>query len=704
MRNKWLFVGISACLVVMVLTEPTIWFIVLSVYWMIRLVVYRHRMVLLVSVGISLLLAGRVMFWSQNSVLTESQTQFVIVVSARDIQVDGERLRAIGLIQSEKVIVQIRLQSPQEKERWLHQVADVRLHVEGILESLPEVRNPNQFDYKEYMKHMHRLYWQVDVTRYRVIEESINWLAQWHSHIKHELPEMLRIWVESLVFARRDDVLHHSFSKIGLLYVVSSSGIHVGLTLSLLRSIGKRIGITNETLTTLNRIVACGLLALNPNSIGVQKYVAVLLLPRRWRYLDKLAIVAILLIFYRPYSVWTLGFQLSFLLPILAQLTNRNPFFMWLATIPIFSFHFFEFSILPLILAPVCYVLLKRVLLPMTWLVAISVCLIPDTWHHVYTWIDVLLTQLTNAVEWLAQWHVLRIVTGRQTVGHYVVLLCAVIAGAYYWQLKRKWRSVMCFSVIVACCIPLPQTRFVMMDVGQGNSFLIQDGYDTMLIDTGGYVQFSTKENWKTPEKSKNIAETVVMPTLKSLGIGDLDKLVLTHDDVDHTGGAKRLQEEMPVAHIIVGAGAKTPASQEVVEGAVVSVGRYTFQVLSPDQKGNGENDDSIVLYGRFGAYRWLFMADASMAIEKQLMDRYPQLIAEVLQVGHHGSDTSTSQMFIDKIQPKIALISVGENNRFNHPNQEVLARLKDKIIYRSDAHGAVIYDALKRRWFAYKK
>ncbi|MBR3661221.1 MAG: hypothetical protein IKN63_04930 [Bacilli bacterium] len=106
----------------------------------------------------------------------------------------------------------------------------------------------------------------------------------------------------------------------------------------------------------------------------------------------------------------------------------------------------------------------------------------------------------------------------------------------------------------------------------------------------------------------------------------------------------------------------------------------------------DNENDNSNVIYTELNGYRFMFMGDASITTEKEILDKYDLPDIDALKVGHHGSRTSSSKEFIDEINPKYSIISVGKNNRFRHPNKEVLNTLKDSKIYRTDENGSIMF------------
>ena len=106
----------------------------------------------------------------------------------------------------------------------------------------------------------------------------------------------------------------------------------------------------------------------------------------------------------------------------------------------------------------------------------------------------------------------------------------------------------------------------------------------------------------------------------------------------------------------------------------------------------DNENDNSNVIYTELDGYKFMFMGDASINAEKEILDKYNLPDIDVLKVGHHGSKTSSGKDFINEINPRYSIISVGKNNRYGHPNKEVLENLKDSKIYRTDQDGSIMF------------
>ena len=118
---------------------------------------------------------------------------------------------------------------------------------------------------------------------------------------------------------------------------------------------------------------------------------------------------------------------------------------------------------------------------------------------------------------------------------------------------------------------------------------------------------------------------------------------------------------------------------------------KYKLMFLNTKEYDN-ENDNSNVIYTKMNGYKFMFMADAGIEKEKDILGEYDISDIDVLKVGHHGSKTSSSRTFIDEINPKYSIISVGKNNRYGHPNKEVLNNLENSKIYRTDQNGSIMF------------
>jgi competence protein ComEC len=249
-----------------------------------------------------------------------------------------------------------------------------------------------------------------------------------------------------------------------------------------------------------------------------------------------------------------------------------------------------------------------------------------------------------------------------------------------------------------------PNGEITILDVGQGDCIYIRlpFGKGDYLIDTGGRMEFE-QEMWQMRDHLYEVGEDTVVPFLKSKGVTTIDKLIITHGDMDHAGGAEAVLRELKVHELVIADRKnKTRLETKLIEkardqnislqfvhaGDSWRIDDHLFSILSPEENSNSEsNDGSIVVYTELGGLKWLFTGDLETEGEAKLIEQYPSLSVDILKVGHHGSISSTGEAFLKQLSPQIAIISVGQNNRYRHPHQEILDRLeKQKIkIFRTD-------------------
>ena len=168
-------------------------------------------------------------------------------------------------------------------------------------------------------------------------------------------------------------------------------------------------------------------------------------------------------------------------------------------------------------------------------------------------------------------------------------------------------------------------------------------------------------------------------------------------------GEAINLVENFKVEKVIFNCGKFNELEQELVKVLdnkkipyyscikKLNINDNKLHFLNNKDYGN-ENDNSSVVYTELNNHKFLFMGDAGVEVEKDLIEKYNLQNIDVLKVGHHGSKTSSSKSFIDEITPKYSIISVGKNNRYGHPNDSVLENLEGSKIYRTDQDGSIMF------------
>ena len=176
-----------------------------------------------------------------------------------------------------------------------------------------------------------------------------------------------------------------------------------------------------------------------------------------------------------------------------------------------------------------------------------------------------------------------------------------------------------------------------------------------------------------------------------------------SHGDYDHMGEAINLVNNFKVEKVIFNCGPYNELEKELIK--VLNKKKIPYysciKELNIDnnklyflqtKEYNNENDNSNVIYTEIDGYKFMFMGDAGVEKEKDILDKYNISNIDVLKVGHHGSKTSSRKEFINEINPKYSIISVGKNNRYGHPNKEVLENLNNSKIYRTDEDGSIMF------------
>lgn len=206
---------------------------------------------------------------------------------------------------------------------------------------------------------------------------------------------------------------------------------------------------------------------------------------------------------------------------------------------------------------------------------------------------------------------------------------------------------------------------------------------------------------WSKRKNKYSIVDSVTIPYLKKLGIGRIDYLILTHGDFDHMGEAINLVNNFKIKKVIFNCGRYNYLEKQLIDVLErkkidyyscvknLDIEDFNLQFLNTKIYDN-ENDNSNVIYFNYNSYKILLMGDAGEKRELDILESYNIKDIDFLKVGHHGSNTSSSKIFINSINPKYSLISVGKNNKFGHPRSSVLNILKNSTIYRTDEDGSI--------------
>ena len=182
-----------------------------------------------------------------------------------------------------------------------------------------------------------------------------------------------------------------------------------------------------------------------------------------------------------------------------------------------------------------------------------------------------------------------------------------------------------------------------------------------------------------------------------------MHKRTSPHGDYDHMGEAINLVNNFKVEKVVFNCGSYNDLEKDLIKVLEKKKIKYysCIKELNIDKNKlyflqtkeyDNENDNSNVIYTELNGHKFIFMGDAGIEREKDILAKYNISDVDVLKVGHHGSRTSSSKEFINEVNPKYAIISVGKNNRYGHPNKEILNNLEQSKIYRTDWDGSIMF------------
>ena len=259
------------------------------------------------------------------------------------------------------------------------------------------------------------------------------------------------------------------------------------------------------------------------------------------------------------------------------------------------------------------------------------------------------------------------------------------------------------FSSIFICCFP-KTLKIYFVDVGQGDCTLIKTPTNKHILIDGGGSEFGNFD----------VGESTLLPYLLDRRITTIDYMLISHFDSDHIDGLFAVMENLKIKNIIISKQGEKSDNfirfQELVKnkkvnvlvvkkGDRIQIDKYSyFEILFPEEnlmQDNVLNNNSIVANFCSIGLKILFTGDIEEIAENRLCELYrdtDKLKSTILKVAHHGSKTSSTAKFLELVTPKIALIGVGEGNKFGHPNNGVLDRIRDYTnkIYRTDKNGEI--------------
>ena len=647
----------------------------------------------------------------------------VIQLLPDTIKVNGDALSFRAQSGRRTFQVFYQLQTREEQAYFKHLDHGLELRIKGELETPTKQRNFMGFDYQAYLKtqgiyHLLKIS-QIFEKRPAEPRDLIGLLSSWRRKalvwVHQHFPQPMSHYMTGLLFGFLDvefEEMSQLYSNLGIIHLFALSGMQVAFFLDTFRRFFLRLGLEQEKVATLLYPFSLLYAGMTGFSVSVvRSLIQKLLAQQGLKGMENMGMTLLLLLLFLPSSLLTAGGLLSCAYAFILTLTSseeeksgirkvvKESLVLTLGVLPFLIFFFGEYQPWSLPLTFVFSLLFDILLLPGLSVVFLLSFLYPLTfWNPFFIWME-------KSMESIAGFTSQSLVFGQPSISFFLLLLF-LLAFLYEMRKVKKWRYLFLLLVCSVFAIvkhPL-ENEITIIDIGQGDSILLRDWRGkTILIDTGGKVDFGQKEAWRNRRSTSN-AERTLLPYLKSRGIDQIDHMVLTHTDTDHMGDLEVLAAKVSIKEINISKGSLKKDSfvrllkrlnlpvKTLEAGDQLSIFDGSAEVLYPVEVGDGSNNDSLVLYGRFYGWTFLFTGDLEEEGEKTLLSRYPQLRVDVLKAGHHGSKGSSHPAFLRQIQAKIALISAGEKNRYQHPHQETLERFKELqiAVFRTDQQGAI--------------
>lgn len=570
----------------------------------------------------------------------------------------------------------------------IFEIGDI-LDIEGVLK---EIEAPTNFKLFNYKKHYNKqgIFYRLDIRKSTKKGESLKPRLLVKKYIFNRVKDLdSSSYLSSLILGNKDYIdkdAMDDYKDIGIIHIFSVSGMHIVFLIAILEKIfnkNKMIYIIFILIIYYEIIVSVSIL----RSIVyfLLKYVNEKLYLR----LSKLKIIFLILItllLINPNYLYSVGFYYSVIISssIIYYVDKRKskylffeiPILCFIVSVPINLYLYSEINLISIIANIIVVPFFSLVIYPISLLTLI------------FPFLDQAFSGLINILEYISS------LFSSMNLNIVMIKPSLIVIFIYYlfiilFFLNKKIIIYLTILLLIHYNYNFifPSSYLIMLDVGIGDSFFLYHNNKSILIDTGG--------------NNYEIAKNITIPVLKGYGIRKIDLLILTHGDYDHMGEAINLVKNYKVDKVVLNCGEFNELESELINVLnknniryyscidELNIGADKLYFLNTKNYKN-ENDNSIVIYTEISNYKFLFMGDAGIKREKDILDKYNLYSIDFLKVGHHGSNTSSSKDFINVTKPKYSLISVGKNNRYGHPKDEVLKTLMNSKIYRIDLDGSI--------------
>lgn len=580
--------------------------------------------------------------------------------------------------------------------------------VEGSLSKPQNNTIPNLFNYKKYL-YYNDIFYIVKSNYIRKVANNTNIIYYLRNIISNRIESIKKSSKYLKIFILGDNSLIdkeiiNSYRENGISHLFSISGMHISLFASVILFFLKRISYNNYnnySIVILFLIFYSLLIGTSPSVLrSITMYILFCinkLFNLKIKKIDLMCIVLIIILLFKPFYIYNTSFQYSYIITFsLILFSNKikiikhkllKPLYIslitFLVSMPLCIYNYYQVNFFSIILNIIFIPFVSIIIFPLTLITFIIPIL------------NNLLCFLINIMEtitlFISKYKLGIIYFSKPSITLIVVYYITVFLFLY------NKRYIYIFIIIIFHKYIIyfnPNIEVTVLDVKQGDSIFIKYPYNkvNVLIDTGGIIN-----------SNYEVVSNITIPYLRSIGINKIDYLVLTHGDFDHMGEAINLVNNFKVEKVIFNCGPYNDLEQELIKVLdkkkikyyscikEVNIDKNKLYFLQTKVYDN-ENDNSNVIYTELSGYKFMFMGDVSSTTEKEIIDKYNLPDIDVLKVGHHGSRTSSSIEFINEINPGYSIISVGKNNRYGHPNKEVLDALEKSKIYRTDQNGSIMF------------
>lgn len=613
-------------------------------------------------------------------------------------------------------------------------------------------RNPGEFDYRKYLYSngiaaVATIKERKDI---EILDSSSNLFKQLIYNIRSSINQSISnlhlnktsALLKGLLLADRSDIdseIKENFINSGVVHILAVSGLHVGFILLIFLFLFSRLNIYLRTILTICGIILFYLITAGQPSVFRASTMAVIylltvLVGRDYNPFNVLAIAALVILIIKPDELFNPGFQLSFsavlsiliFYPILRQkiqilnfhssVVNGILLFMavsisaQIGTMPFTLLYFHKLSLISiaanLLIIPITgFVLAVGVL---TLLISVFSIYLASVFAAANDSLVYLMNFLTEFFSGLTISHInITKFTFYDGLIYYLFLAYLVYTSRF---IKHIFPSILLGLLTIASfyiyttfdnieLLPENKLSVLMIDVGQGDSFLIK-------FPNGKIALLDAGEATEHFDNGKRIIE----PLLTRFGIDKIDYSLISHMDNDHSGGFKYLIQsgycDTLFKHFFASRNNYEIEYEKLFSDRKINInifhkrslriGNCMIYILNDttntEYKGFGMNNLSGVIKIQYGEISFLFTGDAEKKAENIYINSYPEFLkSDILKAGHHGSNTSSSEKFLLAVQPDLALISCGLNNKFRHPSSKVIDRLQQMNIniLRTDIGGA---------------